>query len=60
MKKFFITGAIVFVTTFAFANRANTLVSADDSAGTECPMGCETASPKCCSTKGGSVYYGKL
>ena len=55
MKKLLIVGALVFVVTFAFANGGNaTLTSA------ECPSGCSTAKPKCCTTAGGSAYYGVL
>lgn len=60
MKKFLIAGALVFVATFAFANKGATLTSADDSAAAECPAGCSTAKPKCCTTAGGSAYYGIL
>jgi hypothetical protein len=59
MKKLLIVGALVFVVSFAFASKGNaTLTSADSAA--ECPSGCSTAKPKCCTTGGGSAYYGVL
>lgn len=55
MKKFLILGAFLLVATVGIAKELQTI-----SDGTECPMGCETASSSCCKTKGGSTYYGKL
>lgn len=61
MKKILILGSFLLVATVSIASQTELLINSDTiSAGTECPMGCETASPKCCSTKGGSAYYGKL
>lgn len=55
MKKFLLLGAFFLFASIGIAKELQTI-----EAGTECPMGCETNSQKCCSTKGGSVYYGKL
>lgn len=55
MKKLLLLGAFFLVATVGIAAELQSI-----SDGTECPMGCETNSQKCCSTKGGSTYYGKL
>ena len=60
MEKFLIAGALVFVVSFAFASGTDNIADVGSGAGAECPSGCSTAKPKCCSTAGGSAYYGVL
>lgn len=61
MKKVLILGAFVLFATVSIASGGKDLSTIGDAdAGVQCPMGCNTAAPKCCTTKGGDTYYGKL
>lgn len=58
MKKLLIFGGLLLVTGVSLATETLTIIA--PSTGVECPNGCETSASKCCTTKGGSTYYGKL
>jgi hypothetical protein len=61
MKKGLLLGGLLLVSLIGLAQALPpVIIGGGGGVVSECPVGCETASPKCCSSPKGSVYYGKL